>query len=285
MKFLIQKINGEIRHDFAFTLLESVRFKNWFSRNNKKDEIKIKYLDTVEILEPSDIYPPTEFKSYHRDYVPVGSNDFVIEFIEHFYGLDVKPINVPKELWQHPSFDFIHRKIYNGTHLSLENHQGKFFVKSNDKIKYFSEVVECRQIVDKTIYSVPIPVGNYQISEYLNGIESEWRAFVFRGKLVGLQNYCGDFTKFPNVNIIKEMIKAYGSAPVAYTLDVGVGAGMFDQKRGFFLGNETFIIEVNDFFSCGLYGFANHAIYPLMLHNWFWQFIQIEMVEQRRDKV
>jgi len=283
MKFLIQTINGEIRHDFTFTLLESIRFKKWITNN--KCDIKVKFIDYIETVEPSDIYP-IQFKSYHEKYVPVGSVEFVSDFIHHFYGLYVKPINVPEELFNHPSWDFTKRKIFNGTHMSLENKAGKFFVKSNDQIKYFTEVVECKDIGNTgTLYSVPIPVGNHQISEYLNGIESEWRAFVYDGKLVGLQNYCGDFTKFPNVNIIKEMIKTYRSAPIAYTLDIGVGDGMFDSKRGFFLGNETFVIEVHDFFSCGLYGFADHTIYPKMLHNWFWQYIQREIVEQRRDKV
>lgn len=41
----------------------------------------------------------------------------------------------------------------------------------------------------------------------------------------------------------------------------------------------------HDFFSCGLYGFANHAIYPNMLYQWFWQYIQREMVEQKREKL
>jgi len=49
--------------------------------------------------------------------------------------------------------------------------------------------------------------------------------------------------------------------------------------------NETFVIEVHDFFSCGLYGFADHSIYPNMLHRWFWQYIQREMVEQRPEKL
>jgi len=270
MKFLIQKINGEIRHDFAFTLLESVRFKNWFNRNNKKDKIGIKFLDYIEVVEPNDIYP-IQFKSYHEKYVPVGSVEFVTDFIHHFYGLYVKPINVPEELFD---ICFTQRKIFNGTHMSLENKAGKFFVKSNDQIKYFTELVECKDIGNTgTLYSIPIPVGNHQISENLQGIDSEWRAFVYNGRLVGLQNYCGEFTKFPDVNTIKSMIYAYKSAPVAYTLDVAV------------CDYATVVIEVHDFFSCGLYGFANHAIYPQMLHNWFWQYIQREMVEQKREKL
>ena len=280
MKFLIQKINGEIRHDFAFTLLESIRFKNWLNRNDKKAEIKVKFLNYIEVQEPSDIYP-IQFKPLHKNYVPVGSVEFVTDFIHHFYGLNVKPINVPRELFFHPSWNFTKRQIFNGNHMDFEDIlDGKYFVKSNTQIKGFKEIIN-----HKTRGALPLPAGEYQVSQYLNGIESEWRAFVYKGKLVGLQNYCGEFTRFPNVNIIDEMIKAYKSAPIAYTLDIGVSDGMSDPKRGYFLGNQTFVIEVHDFFSCGLYGFADHSIYPQMLHQWFWQYIQREMVEQRRGKL
>jgi hypothetical protein len=53
MKFLIQKINGEIRHDFAFTLLESLRFKKWLS---PEDKIVVKFANTFEITDPDMIY-------------------------------------------------------------------------------------------------------------------------------------------------------------------------------------------------------------------------------------
>ena len=42
MRFLIQKIDKEIRHDFSFTLLESVRFQNWFQRQNA---VSVKYVN------------------------------------------------------------------------------------------------------------------------------------------------------------------------------------------------------------------------------------------------
>ncbi len=257
MKFLIQKINGEIRHDFSFTLMESIRFRNWLQN---ADKIKYRFLDTTENA------IDFKFKSLHRQYVPVGSVEFVSAFLKQFYDLTPKPINVPEELFD---ICFTQRKIFNGTHMSLENQAGTFFVKSNDQIKYFTELVDCNENgMYGTTYSVPIPVGNHQISEYLRGIESEWRAFVYKGKLVGLQNYSGEFTKFPKVSAIKSMIYAYKSAPVAYTLDVAV------------CDYATLIIEVHDFFSCGLYGFADHVIYPSMLHSWFWQYVQREMVNQ-----
>jgi hypothetical protein len=245
MKFLIQKINGEIRHDFSFALLESIRFKNWLTRHDKKEEIKVKFISTPELLEPDDIYPITEFKQFHMNYVPVGSVEFVTEFLQHFYGLTPKPINVPEEL-----FDYTNRHIFNGTEKDLKGH-GKSFVKSNDKIKKFSEIVED---------DYKLPIGNYQISELIT-IDSEWRAFVYQNKLVGLQNYCGEFTMFPNIWRINNMITAYKSAPIAYTLDIGVN------------DYHTFVIECHPFISCGLYCFKDLAILPQMFYKCFKEII------------
>jgi hypothetical protein len=50
------------------------------------------------------------------------------------------------------------------------------------------------------------------------------------------------------------MIKEYKSSPIAYTLDVGVNS------------NNTFIIEIRDFFS---YGFSNNKILSYMFSDWF----------------
>jgi hypothetical protein len=249
MKFLIQKINGEIRHDFAFALIQAAKYHNWLHPN----EIKIKYVDfNEEIPEPDDIYP-IPFKSFHGNYVPVGSVEFVTNHLQHFYNLVPKPINVPEELFD---ICFSQRKIFNGTDKDFYNlSKGRWFVKSNDKIKDLCEVFK---ITDEHVFA--LPEGNYQYSQYVN-IDSEWRAFIYQGELVGLQNYCGEFTKFPTVDTIKGMIKVYKSAPIAYTLDIGV--------RDY----STFVIEVHDFFSCGLYGF-NSSSYPYMLHRWYKEYIK-----------
>jgi hypothetical protein len=247
MKFLVQKINKEIRHDFAFALIESARFYNWLNHDSR---ITLKYLNTIDIVEPSDIYPPFDFKHYHykQKFVPIGSIDFVIEYLQRMYGLMPKPINVPEVL-----FNRANRKIFNGTESDLK---GRMFVKSNDRIKGTSGIWNEGE-------GGGLPVGNYQFSEVIS-IDSEWRAFVYRGKLVGLQNYCGEFTVFPDVWQIKRIIDQYEfqkSAPIAYTLDVGVNS------------SGTFVIEVHDFFSCGLYGFADYPILPQMFYRWFWEYI------------
>jgi hypothetical protein len=58
------------------------------------------------------------------------------------------------------------------------------------------------------------------------------------------------------------MTQAYKSAPVAYTLDVGVN------------NDGTFVIECHDFFSCGLYGFAKLDILPPMFSQWYHEFLR-----------
>jgi hypothetical protein len=243
MKFLIQKIDGEIKHDFSFTLLESIRYQNWLYQNNN---IKVKYINTdseeknIEVL----MLP---FKEFHKHYVPVGSVEFVSSYLKYFYDLTPKPINVPEEL-----FNFTERSIWNANIYGFYKGYNKLFVKSNDNIKGITGIFNEKEY--------DFPVGNYQFSEVID-IKSEWRAFVYKGNLVGLQNYSGEFTKFPDVNMITEMIKAYKSAPVAYTLDVGV----FDEK--------TFVIEVHDFFSCSNYGMSDHNIYPYMFYRWFHEYL------------
>ena len=224
MKFLIQTINGNVKHDFSFTLLESIEYHKWL-RND--DSFDICFTD----------------ESILPNYVPIGSVEFVINYLNIYHNLIPKPINIPSELLTEY---YCGRNVFNGTEKDITS---KKFVKSNDTIKSFTEICDIA------------PQGNYQISDIVN-IKSEWRAFIYKNMLVGLQNYSGEFDVFPDVNKIKNMIKDFKSQPIAFTLDVGV----IDN-------NNTVIIEVHDFFSCGLYGFSEHKILPYMFSKWFNEYI------------
>ena len=63
-----------------------------------------------------------------------------------------------------------------------------------------------------------------------------------------------------------------GQAPVAYTLDIGV-----KWKEG---GNETFVIECHDFYSCGLYGFSDLNKLPFMFNRW-----HLEHINKAKNKL
>jgi hypothetical protein len=159
---------------------------------------------------------------------------------DNYNVLNVKPINIPSELFKDK---YLKREcnLKNRSEIILNGKEK--FIKSVDKIKEFTEVIDNEKY---------IPEGNYFVSELID-IESEWRAFIFNNKLVGLQNYLGSFTTFPDLKIIDNMILDYKNCPPAYTLDVGI-----NNVAG------TFIIEVHNFFSCGLYGFADNKILPQM---------------------
>ena len=229
MTFLVQTYEGKVLHDFSFTLIESVKYQNWYTNTN---DFQIIFTDNPTPIPQCGI-------------IPCGSNEFVTKYLNTM-GKEVKPRNIPVELMDG---DFTLRTVVNGTNKDIV---GNKFVKSNAKIKAYTEIVGG---------NTGVPDGNYQISDIID-IESEWRCFVYRDTLQGLQNYSGEFTIFPNVDIIGRMISAFKpSAPIAYTLDVGIN------------DSGTFVIEVHDFFSCGLYGFDDHRVYPFMLSHWFNEFI------------
>lgn len=236
MKFLIQTFEGEIRHDFSFTLLESIRYNNWLTEN-------------------SDNSTPMEYKltdgELYENYIPVGSVEFVVGYMQQFLGRSPKPINVPEELMDEK---YSGRILINGDEKVMDLISEAQFVKSNDQIKGFKSLLYAGEKVPQA--------GNYQYSSLMD-IESEWRSFIYKDKLVGLQHYSGDFKLFPSIERIEEMISVYTNAPVAYTLDVYV------NKNG------TFVVEVHDFFSCGLYGFSDHRIYPFMLSQWYYKYKNI----------
>jgi len=222
MKFLIQTIDGKVVHDFAITLIEAIRYSNWLYKTSDFEYIESETIDG------------------YIGCVPVGSVEFVTEYTKHFFDIDLKPINVPDILMDK---QYSGRNIFNGTNKDIKS---KSFVKSMDKIKSFTEITN------------EAPPGNYQISDFIE-IESEYRCFVYKNELVGLQNYSGDFKLFPDIKKIEEMISVYSeTSPSAYTLDVAI----LDN-------NETIVVEVHDFFSCGLYGFSDLQKLPLMFYSWY----------------
>ncbi len=221
--FLIQTIDNKVKHDFSFQLLEAIDYQNWYCNEKRYDVI---------LSENCDI----------ENCIPVGAVEFVLLYLKKHYGIEgVKPINIPPEL-MNLTFLKRHVEIVDTEKSPVLIKDKPLFVKDNNKIKGFADI-----ITDGSRLK-----GEYLVSEVID-IDSEWRAFVYRSRLVGLQNYSGDFTLFPDVTLINDMIQIYNQCPPAYTLDVGI-----NKEKG------TFLIEVHNFFSCGLYGFHDHRILPQM---------------------
>ena len=199
MKFLLQTINNAIAHDFVFEITQAKHYYDWLGRD-------LHYVFTDENI------PITK---YPDEFIPIGSVEFVSNYIKQYYPNAINsilPLNVPECL-----FSYAGRKIVN---VLKPEDMNKF----NDKYLFATALYTKSLLKIKDVYNGPIDYRpnkdiyvNYQVSEYID-IDSEWRVFVFKNEIQHIANYSGDCTIFPNINIIKEMIKVYSNneAPVAY---------------------------------------------------------------------
>lgn len=260
MNFLVQQINGQTVHDFAWELLRCKEYWDmWvlpFPEAGRKEPFVIQYHDTEpgkEILFDGIKDPDS--------WTPIGSMEFVSAYLRKFYPDSeamLRPLNVPGAL-----FPFADRPLMNC-------HNRDDFKKFTEAIPGFWRLTPdiYRKSLDtiKDKFNGPVSYEydatdfrGCQISPAID-IVSEWRVFVFHNQILDCKNYLGDFFIYPDPERIREMVKAFGNdAPAAYTLDVAVTP----QAK-------TVVIECHRFFSCGLYGFTNLQKYPAMLsQTWF----------------
>lgn len=238
--FLIQSDKTDYglipQHDFGFETIQAINFDSWYY-NEKRYKYEL-------VADLSNI-------SNNPNYVPVGSVEFVCEFMKLRYNVDsVKPINIPAIL-----IPYANREIKRIHSDDIAGINEKVFAKSDTTIKGFSQMVS-----DKS----SLPTDFYLISEVIE-IESEFRCFVRNNKLIDIKNYSGYYDRIPNIQVINDMIRDYkNEAPPAYTLDVCI-----DIK------GRTDIIECHNFFSCGLYGFADYTnLLPMLIQSFKWQIEQ-----------
>lgn len=228
--FVLQTVNKDIVFDFSFHLKEAVKYNNWFF-DRKTFELFMDYELENDILIDN------------KFFIPIGSVEYVLEYYKNNFGIkNIEPINIPRELKKH---EFLKRRIFTGDKkeeiISLPT--DRYFIKDISKIKGSTDIVTFLEIPNSK---------NILASEEIK-IQSEWRCFVFNGELLDIRGYLINYFSFPNVDEIRKMIRSYKNSPKAYTLDVAV------TEEG-----DTVLIEVHDFFSCGLYGFMDYKVLPYM---------------------
>lgn len=251
--FLLQTVGNRVRHDFVFEMEHAIDYQNWRGNEMKADYCELENINSIT--------------DNIENIVPIGTVEFVHSFIdEHIKqngSQEIQPLNVPHELIYYTG-----RKVCNyiltenGRYYVLEHFEhdcdkknADVFIKSNDKIK---SPLNGWYKMDDVLDRDKLPDGKYQISTHID-IISEYRCFVYKDELRGIQYYSGDFTRYPNIQTIKDIMKKYywdfgeGKAPQAYTLDVAItGEG------------ETVVMECHEFYSCGLYGFNDYSVLPYM---------------------
>lgn len=173
------------------------------------------------------------------DRIPVGSTPFVLEILETVAGQIPTPRNVPDRLMDP---EWSGRTIQVGTHKDVTDER---FIKDTESFDGPAYIA-----------SDP-PPGTYQISTVVD-MDVEYRVFVHNQDRVGLRPYRGDFWEHPpDIDRIDRMIDRLENPPPAYTLDVYV------NESG------TYALEMHDFFACGLYGWSDPMVLPVMITDWY----------------
>ena len=184
-----------------------------------------------------------------RQCIPIGSIDFVERVLQLAHNIPhITPIVIPKELLSHP--EWLGRRVVFEDSIKKAGEMferfrtDEIFLKSTSRLKTnFTGVYGKNDTLPKTddtiFFSEPID------------IDSEWRAFVFRGDIRDIRCYSGDSWLLPDRQAVTDMTKAIGDRIPSYTLDVGV------TSEG-----KTVVIEVHNFISCGIYG----AYLPLAMY-------------------
>lgn len=224
--FYIQTVDGQVSDDFTFGVMAAVKYQNWY-RAGSHDMVFSHQAEAERYL----------------DAVPVGSIQFMRDFVAKT-GKEgsFTPINVPEALFDSR---FLKRRMEK---VILVNGEKKTFsvekfIKNATVLKGYSGVAK------ETPEGAE---GLYLISDKVD-IETEWRLFVYRGNIVGMGNYAGDFAMLPDMDFARDCVAMYKDQPIAYTLDIGHNG---------VLG--SFLIEIHDFYSIGLYGFSDYRILPQM---------------------
>jgi len=174
------------------------------------------------------------------------------------WGIKVpEPLHIPQELLY-----WTNRKIVETTLGEFKNKKSKYpiptFIKSHELKLFPSGVIN--EESSRSDLMFPYPDDTKIILSNVVEIISEYRCFVTKGKLIGIQFYQGDFMTYPNIDNIISMINSYSNCPISYTLDVAV----IWQNNHY----ETVLIECNDGWSVGTYGLDGEKTIKFFQNRW-----------------
>lgn len=194
-----------------------------------------------------------EFPKEMWNAIPLGTIKFTENYFKIFYDIEQEnPIEIPPIL---RTDEFLKRKysIVKGINIPKK---GKYFLKDVSRLKVFSYEGEMEYFLFDSIFNEPKELdfalhlkrdNLYQVSEIVD-ILSEYRIFVIDNEIYSINNYNGDVTLFPDINLVKKAILLWSyqkDCPNSYSLDIAI------TPKG------TIILECHILFSTGIYSTIN----------------------------
>lgn len=236
MKVYIQQLDGQFYDDWCFAA---------FLGANKLGYEIIFFEDAEEV-------PKNSFM--------VGDIETTKKYLKKCSMYIHPPLNIPDEISKYA------KRKFSATWLNdlIENpkqYAFPIFIKPLAELKVFpSGVLKSPNDLSLIFSDIENKKQLAQISEVIS-MKSEYRCFVKKKQLVGIQHYMGDFKLFPDVSVIEEMIDGFKSCPASYTLDVAI------TDKG-----ETVLVECNDAWAVGNYGLDGKLYVQFLLDRWMQMF-------------
>lgn len=211
---------------------------------------KEKYIHEYKELSLNGLEMRMQIEKLDKNFVPIGTIEFVSKYIKYAYGIDNEnPIEIPEYL---RTEEFLKRKYDIVTYDKIPK-SGRWFVKDVSQLKSFGMLLNTEWELPDEVFEEPKNKFDtslrlskehlYQVSEPFN-VKSEYRVYVIGHEIVAISHYNGDPLILPDVSLIKKavtMIEFKEKWLKSYTIDVMVG------PKG------TAIIEIHNFTSVGLY--------------------------------
>ena len=192
--------------------------------------------------------------------IPVGDMDFIRSYLKRAGASDpnMTTLEIPDSLLPFAGRFYRRmsgREVLEGGYADVR----KWFLKDASEAKRWTGIL-CLNDASGCID----PERTYVVSGLLK-IKAEYRCFVLKDEVLGVQAYAGDPLVFPSGERIREMIEAYKAEkrPGAYVLDAAVAETEDGEAQ-------TVPIEVHPFAACGLYGFMDDRIGVMLDAGYSW---------------
>lgn len=188
-----------------------------------------------------------KFDNLIRDNVFIGSVEFMKEVFSRVGKTDIR---VPENS--------------NRQHLKMTLGEAKILSKSkNIFIKPFDIKLFTGFVLDQMVYSSISDISDDTLvmvyDVFSSTIESEWRCYIGRNRVVDIRNYSGDMFITPNKEYLESVINSNKlKFPTAYTIDIGI------LENG-----DNVVIEYNDMWAIGNYGIDNYEYFSLLKSRYF----------------
>lgn len=261
-KAYVQILDGEFVNDAAFAFyhgckllnLEVEKFEEHITDNSKQVGFNDLELQKDFVVNAG---VPMMLETFKRLGIETPKPLDIPEEIKHFCKREVR-VTTLKELYNLCIFG--EKVLWKGSdELEREDQKFPIFVKPADQGKLFAgQVISCKEELEMLQY-VDEENGwetNVFSSDVVN-IVSEFRCFVIKGEIYDCRKYKGEFNAVPDFDVIEKCVKEYTNSPVAYGIDFGV------TDKG-----ETILIEANDAYSLGPYGFDAYNYTRMVILRW-----------------